>query len=431
MNIRLYNARVLTMEMGRDIFNGEIWIKNDRIAYTGTDEEISEAGPELPHIKWDYELDCGGNLLMPGLKNAHTHSGMTFLRSYADGLPLREWLTQKVFPNEAKLSSGDIYELTRLAVMEYVSGGTTAIFDMYLTPDTIAEACRDTGMRCVLCGNVNDHTSSPENMAEEYERLNHFDPLISYRLGIHAEYTCSKELIHKVNSLVHRYRAPFYCHLSETKEEVEDCKSRNGITPGMFLEGVGLFEYGGGVFHGVHLSGEEMYTLAKREVSVVTNPCSNLKLASGIAPVSKMLEKGLNIAIGTDGAASNNALDMFREMYLVSVLGGVQDGNGRGVKASSVLEMATVNGARAIGLKDADSLAAGKYADIILIDLHQPNMQPENDLISNIVYSGGKKNVLMTMIGGKILYLNGNYNIGENPEKIFESCNNIAERILG
>ncbi len=431
MNIRLYNARILTMEADCEIFRGEIWIKNEKIAYIGTNEDIADAGPAIPHIKWDFEIDCGDDLLMPGFKNAHTHSGMTFLRSYADDMPLQEWLTKKVFPYEAKLSNGDIYELTRLAVMEYASSGITTIFDMYLTPDSIAEACRDTGMRCVLCGNVNDHTSSPEKMEEEFEHLNDFNSLISYRLGIHAEYTTSKEILEKVNSLVHKYRAPFYCHMSETRAEVDSCRERYGLTPGMMLDSLGIFEYGGGIFHGVHLTEEEMDVLEMRGVSVITNPGSNAKLASGIAPVAKFIEKGMNVAIGTDGAASNNALDMFREMYLVSVLSKLREDDPASIDAAKVLEMATVGGAKAIGLMDADVLATGKYADIILINMHKPNMQPENNIIKNIVYSGSKDNVRMTMIGGKFVYFDGKYNIGEKPEVIYENCRKISERILG
>ncbi len=430
MNIRLYNARILTMEEGPNIFRGEIWIKNDHIAYIGTTEDILEAGPALPFIKWDYEKDCGDDLLMPGFKDAHTHSGMTFLRSYADDLPLADWLNNSVFPNEAKLSNGDIYELTRLAVMEYVAGGITSIFDMYLTPDTIADACRDTGMRCVLCGNVNDHTSSPEKMEEEYERLNDFDPLISYQLGIHAEYTTSRDILDRVSSLIHMHKAPFYCHLSETAAEVESCRERYGLTPGMMLDSLGLFDYGGGVFHGVYLTAEEMDMFARKGVSVVTNPGSNAKLASGIAPIAELSEKGINIAIGTDGAASNNALNMFREMYLTSVLSKLRENDPASLDATKILEMATVGGAKAMGLDKADCLAIGKYADIILVNLHKPNMQPENNIIKNLVYSGCTGNVRMTMIGGKIVYEEGHYNVGERSEVIYENCNKIAERIL-
>lgn len=431
MNIRLYNARILTMEKGRDIFRGEIWVKNDKIVYMATAEELAAIDKNsLPHISWDYELDCNDDLLMPGFKDAHTHSGMTFLRSYADDLPLHEWLYEKVFPYEEKLTAEDIYELTRLAVMEYVTSGITAIFDMYLTPETIAEACMDTGMRCVLCGNVNDHTSSPENMAKQYIELNNVSPLVSYLLGFHAEYTCSKEILYKISSLAHRFQAPVYCHMSETVEEVAECKKKNGMTPAMYLDSLGMFEFGGGIFHGVVLDDTDIDILRMRRVSVMTNPASNLKLASGIAPIAKLDRKKINVAIGTDGAASNNALDMFREMYLVSTLSKIYEKDAASLDAVRVLRMATVHGAKAMRLNKADVLAKGKLADIILIDMHQPNMQPENNIVKNIVYSGSKSNVRMTMVGGKILYKDGSYSIGVSPETVYKNCNEIANRIL-
>lgn len=431
MNIRLYNARILTMEKHRPIFEGEVWIKNEKIVYVGDKTEIEKMDKCLmPRINWDIEMDCNRDLLMPGFKDAHTHSGMTFLRSYADDLPLKEWLNDKVFPYEAKLSPEDIYEFTRLAILEYVSGGVTSIFDMYLTPESIAEACMDTGMRCVLCGNVNNHTSNPENMAREYEKLNKISPLITYQLGFHAEYTCTKELIYRISSLAHRYKAPVYCHLSETAVEVKDCKEKYGMTPTMFLDSMGMFEFGGGIFHGVHLTEQDMDVLRMRRVSVITNPASNLKLASGIAPIAALDRKKINVAIGTDGAASNNALDMFREMYLVSSLSKIYENDAASLDAERVLRMATVHGAKAMKLNKCDTVAKGKFADIILIDMHQPNMQPENNIQKNIVYSGNKVNVRMTMINGKILYKDGEYNIGITPEKVYEKCNEIARRIL-
>ena len=194
MNIRLYNARILTMEPGREVFYGEVWVKNDKIAYVAEQKELAEEWDksQFPRIAWDIELDCKGNLLMPGFKNAHTHSGMTFLRSMADDLPLDQWLNKQVFPLEAKLTGEDIYELTRLAVLEYLTSGVTSIFDMYLTPDTIAEACLDTGMRCVLVSGLNNFSSSPKQVEEEFLKWNKKNSLISYQLGFHAEYTCSR-----------------------------------------------------------------------------------------------------------------------------------------------------------------------------------------------------------------------------------------------
>ena len=211
MNIRLYNARILTMEPGREVFYGEVWVKNDKIAYVAEQKELAEEWDksQFPRIAWDIELDCKGNLLMPGFKNAHTHSGMTFLRSMADDLPLDQWLNKQVFPLEAKLTGEDIYELTRLAVLEYLTSGVTSIFDMYLTPDTIAEACLDTGMRCVLVSGLNNFSSSPKQVEEEFLKWNKKNSLISYQLGFHAEYTCSKELLWKVSEMAHHYRTRY------------------------------------------------------------------------------------------------------------------------------------------------------------------------------------------------------------------------------
>jgi 5-methylthioadenosine/S-adenosylhomocysteine deaminase len=331
---------------------------------------------------------------------------------------------------EAKLSGEDIYELTRLAVMEYVTSGITSIFDMYLTPDTIAQACIDTGMRCVLTSGLNNFSSSIEQQEQEYLKWNTRNALISYQLGFHAEYTCSRELLCNMAALAHKYKAPVYAHLAETENEVNQCKERYGVTPAVFLDDLGMFEYGGGGFHCVHMSKEDMDVFKMRKLHVITNPASNLKLASGIAPIAEFVKRKIPVAIGTDGPASNNCLDMFREMFLVSALSKVRENNAASLDAMEVLRMATTNGAKAMKLNRADVLAKDKLADIILIDLNQPNMQPIHNIPKNIVYSGSKSNVLMTMVGGKILYNKGEYNIGESPEKIYANCEKIVKRML-
>lgn len=431
MNIRLYNARILTMEKNKPVFSGEIWVKNEKIAYIATQEELQgEWARELPRIVWDIEIDCKDNLLMPGFKNAHTHSAMTFLRSYADDVPLDKWLNEKVFPLEAKLSGEDIYHLTRLAVLEYLTSGITSIFEMYLTPDTIAEACLDMGMRCVLTSGLNNFSSSIEQMEAEYLKWNKRNSLISYQLGFHAEYTCSKELIYNISQLAHEYRASVYTHLSETAKEVEECKERYGMTPIMFLDTMGIFEFGGGGYHCVHVTDSDMEVLRRRRMYVITNPASNLKLASGIAPIAKFDHRKIPVAIGTDGPASNNCLDMFREMFLVAGLSRVREGDASSPDAMKVLRMATVQGARAMRLSKADVLAKGKYADIIMIDLHQPNMQPMHNIPKNLVYSGSKSNVCMTMINGKILYRNGEFNVGESIDHIYGKCDEIVKHLI-
>ncbi len=432
MNLRLYNARILTMEENRDIFHGEVWVKNDKIVYVADDLEIEKnwRGDDVPRINWDRQIDCEGNLLMPGFKNAHTHSGMTLMRSLADDMPLQDWLNQKIFPTEAKLTHEDIYHLTKLAILEYLTSGITAIFDMYLMPDATAEACLDMGMRCVLVSGLNNFTSSIQQVEEEYNKWNRKNSLVSYQLGCHAEYTTNKELLKKLSALAHRYRAPVFMHLAETAKEVKECVERYGMTPAVFFDSLGMFDYGGGAYHCIHMSNEDMDVFRRRRLFAITNPASNAKLASGVAPIKNFVEKTIPVAIGTDGPASNNCLDMFREMFLVAGLSNLREMDAASLETMEVLRMATVNGAKAMRLNKSDVLAKGKYADLIMIDLHQPNMQPIHNIAKNIVYSGSKVNVKMTVINGKILYYKGEYNVGENPEDIYKKCQEIAERIL-
>ena len=249
-------------------------------------------------------------------------------------------------------------------------------------------------------------------------------------MGFHAEYTCSKELIYRVSQLAHKYHAPVYTHLAETKKEVEECKARYGMTPAMFLDMMGIFEFGGGGFHCVHMTDSDMEMFRRRRLFAITNPASNMKLASGIAPVAELERRKIPVAIGTDGPASNNCLDMFREMFLVTGLSKLREEDAASLDAMKVLKMATVNGAKAMRLPKADVLAKGRLADLIMIDLHRPNMQPIHNIPKNLVYSGSKSNVLMTMINGKILYRNGEFNIGESVEAIYARCDSIVKRII-
>lgn len=430
MNYRFYNARILTM-VTTDIMQGELWVQDDKILYVGKGGDAAAICQSLSidSILWDREIDCGGNLLMPGFKNAHTHSAMTFLRSRADDMPLSKWLNEQVFPMEAKLDGEMIYHLTKLAVLEYLTSGITSIFDMYLTPETTAKACVEMGMRCVQVGAVSgqDHfEASLAKMEERYHTLNELDPLHSYFIGFHAEYTCSKALLEQVAAMAHQYQIPVFAHISETKAEVEGCKQRYGMSPVKLFDSIGMFEYGGGGYHCVWLDEEDMDIFAKRNLSAVTNPGSNTKLASGIAPISEYLKRGINVAIGTDGPASNNCLDMFREMFLVTGLAKLREEDAAAVDALEVLKMATVNGAKAMNLSDADVLATGKQADLIMIDLRQPNMQPLNNIAKNLVYSGSKTNVKMTMIHGRILYENGQFTDAYDVEEIYRKANEIV-----
>lgn len=432
MNTRIYNARVLTMDGDTNIIeNGEVLVKGNTIIYAGTKEgAIEYLQNSTDTIMWNREIDANGNLVMPGFKNAHTHSGMTFLRSAADDMKLGDWLTQQIFPREALLTPDDVYIATKLAILEYLTSGVTAVCEMYLMPEVIAKAMEESGMRCVQCGGMNNFSQSLELQRKWFKELNKENSLTSYRLGLHAEYTTSKELLEQTAALAKEFKAPVYLHNSETEAEVQGCKDRyNGLTPTEALDEMGMFEYGGTFFHGVHVTDHDMEIMKKHDIAVVTNPASNVKLASGIAPIEKYLKEGITLGIGTDGPASNNCLDMFREMFLVTGLAKLRENDASAVDAAEVLKMASVGGAHAIGLTDCDALAAGKKADIIMLDMHAPNMQPVNNVVKNVVYSGSKSNVLMTMIDGKILYEKGEFNIGEDPEKIYSEVQAVIDRM--
>ena len=292
-----------------------------------------------------------------------------------------------------------------------------------------AKASVDMGFRTVLCGSINDFGGTVEEIEQEYLHFNDYNPLISYQLGFHAEYTTKRETLEAMAALGQKYKKPMYTHNSETADEVQGCVERYGKTPTAFLDSIGMFEYGGGGFHCVHMTQEDLDICKEKGLWVVTNPSSNVKLASGIAPVQKMLSMGIGLAIGTDGPASNNCLDMFREMFLVTALQKVSLKDASAVDALDVLRMACVGGAKAMGLSDCDTLEEGKKADVIMIDLHQPNMQPLNNIAKNIVYSGSKQNVKMTMVDGKILYEDGVFHVGVAPEEIYAKANESINRM--
>lgn len=426
MKTRIYNAKIITMANGTDILEGELHIEDDRISFVGTREDAKKL---LKETVFDREIDACGNVVMPGFKDAHTHSAMTFLRSYADDLPLQEWLYNRVFPMEAKLTEEDVLWCSKLAIMEYLTSGITANFDMYMKNEANAKASVDTGFRTVLCGSINDFGGTVEGIEEEYKHFNNYDKLLSYQIGFHAEYTTKRETLEEMAELAHKYRVPVYTHNSETKSEVDGCIERYGKTPTAFLDSIGMFDYGGGGFHCVHMTDEDLDICKEKKIWVVTNPASNVKLASGIAPIKKMLDMGIGLAIGTDGPASNNCLDMFREMFLTTALQKVSIPDASAVDANDVLYMATVGGAHAMGLMDCDTLEKGKYADLMIIDLNQPNMQPLNNISKNIVYSGSKQNVKLTMVAGKVLYEDGKFNIGIAPEEIYEKANESIVRM--
>jgi len=418
MRIRFYNARIITMK-DKSVTEGELWTHDGLIDYIG--------GPKASDFNFDREIDCGGNLLMPSLKDAHTHTAMTFARSLADDYCLDDWLHKAIFPIEGKLTPEHVYWFSKLGFAEYLAGGITACFDMYFHSESVAKAAVETGIRNVFCASVNDF-GGIDRLEDEFNRYNSYDSLVSYKLGFHAEYTTSLDIMKTIAGLAHKYEAPVYSHISETKAEVDGCYNRYNMSPAMLFDSLGLYDFGGGGFHCVWFDDKDMELYKKKGLWAVFNACSNLKLASGIAPVYKFMDAGIDTAIGTDGAGSNNSLSMFREMYLDAVLSNTLTGNAASVDPYDILKSSTTGGALCMGLNDCDVLEEGKCADLIMLDMNKPSMQPENNIISNIIYSCDNSCVKLTMAAGKILYEDGKFtSIDLDEAKIM--CNKLIKEL--
>lgn len=337
MNTRFYNAKILVLDAENhfSIAEDELHVTGDTITYIGPGRKADPDAAETP--VFDREIDARGNLLIPGFKNAHTHTPMTFLRSYADDLPLHEWLERQVFPNEAKLAGDDVYWLNILGIMEYLTSGITSNFDMYIQQKNSIAATVDTGFRTVLTSGLNNFVDSPEILEEMYNYVNELSDRTSYLLGFHAEYTTGGPLLEAVAKLAEKYHSPVWTHNAETKSEVEGCKERWGLTPTQLMERLGMFQYGGGGYHCIWMEDRDFEIFRDRKLTAVTNPSSNLKLASGICPLKRFYDNGINLAIGTDGPASNNCLDMFREMFLTTGLSKVREMDAAGIPADAIL----------------------------------------------------------------------------------------------
>ena len=415
------NARILKMN-GEEIFFGDLIVKDNRIAYVGKSIDHKDT--------FDRIIQCDGNLLMPGFKNCHTHSPMVFLRSFADDLPLQDWLFNYCFPAEKNLTGEDIYHLSKLAFLEYLSSGITACFDQYFYPHMFIKACKDFGMRSLVCFMPTSYYSKEDMMRMFEKEENDVHSLTKYCFSLHSEYTTSKEEVDLINELVHHYKVPFYTHLSETKKEVDECYEKRGMSPIEYFEKEGLFDFGGGGYHCIYMSDKDIEIFKKHNLSVVSNPGSNSKLASGICDIEKLRKAGVNVCLGTDGPASNNCLDMFKEMMLAFSFAKLKNMDASALPAEEVLKMATVNGSKALNLKDADILEVGKLADIIMIDLSRPNMRPLLNIEKNIVFSGSKENIKMTMIDGKILYEDGKFFVDEDVEQIYQKSQEITIKLL-
>lgn len=420
MKTLLKNAKILSM-VNDNIVEGHLVVTDNRISYIGKDIK--------PDSEYDRVIDCEGNLLMPGFKDAHTHSAMTFLRSKADDSSLHDWLFDEIFPREANLRPGCVKELTKVAILEYLTSGITGVVDQYFYPEEFEKTCMEFGFRCLNLAMYDKEARPVKDIKNLLTANEKKDYLVRYVLGLHSEYTPDQDMFDVTRKLLEETKLPFYTHLSETSSEVKECIARRGCSPMEFFDSMHFFDHGGAIFHGVYLSDNDINIIKKRNIVVVSNPSSNMKLASGVAEIKKLLSAGVTVALGTDGPASNNALDMFREMYLVTGLQKLILKDPVSIPAFEVLKMATVNGAKAMMLDDGDTLEVGKLADIIMIDLSRPSMQPINNIINNLVYSGEKDVIKMAMVNGEVLYYDHQFFVGEDISDIYQKVQKLTEEL--
>lgn len=415
------NPLILTMRDGNTLLNMDVLIE---------DKYISKIEKNIQADENTTVIDASNTVLMPGFINAHTHSAMVFSRSSTDNLKLDEWLNKAIFPIEDNFQKDDVYHLTKVAILEYLTSGITTCFDMYYNVEEIAKACLDLNYKMSIIKAPPESRANINEIENTYNYLNSLDKdYIRCNFGEHAEYTSSEEGLKFVSMLCNKHSTFFSTHACETEKETKGCILRHQMTPIKYFDSLSLFNNGGCIFHGIYLNDEDINILKNKNVSVVTCPGSNGKLASGIAPIKTLLEKGVNVAIGTDGAGSNNCLDMFKEMHLLYSFSKIRENDASSLNAYEILKMATVNGAKALGLEKLDGIKVGNYADIILIDLTNPNMQPINNIVSNIVYSGSKLNIKLTMVNGKILYKDYKFYINENIKDIFSKAQEINDRL--
>lgn len=401
MNILIRDTNILTME-NEEIIKGNIGIVDSEIAFCGvTPDEF------IP----DEVIDGEGTITMPGLINAHTHAAMSLMRNYADDLPFWPWLTEKIWPIEEKLTGDHVYHGTMLSIVEMIRSGITTFADMYMFMDEVAKAVEVTGIRANLSRGITGSGSDAEGLAklkESEEFFNKYNATSNGRikvdLGPHAPYTCDKEYLSHVIELAKKIDARLHIHLSESKKEVEDSYKAHGMSPIEYMNEIGLFECKTMAAHCVHIDEKDIAILKEKKVSVLNNPGSNMKLANGFSPVEKLLDAGVNVALGTDGSSSNNNLNMFEEMNYASLVNKATTFEPTAVPAFKALQMATINGAKALGIDDkVGTITAGKKADIIMIDIEKAHFYPKYNLISSLVYSAQASDVMNVIIDGKVI----------------------------
>ena len=422
MNILIENVKILTMADGEVIKNGNIYIENEKIKKI-TNDKID--------FSYDKKIDGKNYLAMPGFVNAHTHVGMSLFRNFSDDVELMTWLNEKIWPLEDKLIAEDVYWASLLSHAEMIMTGTTTFADMYYFEDQTIKALEKSKMRAQISRGLTLEDKNYKKIEENIDLFKKYensqDGRINIAFGPHAIYTTDKNYLKEINKYAKKYKMPIHIHLSETKTENTDCMKRFNQSPTEVFEECGIFENKTISAHGVYLSDKDLDILSKYDVSVVHNPSSNLKLSSGFLDCTRVINKKINLAMGTDSSASNNNLSMIKEISLTSLVS--KYNNPQNLKAYDVLKMATINGAKALGLDDKiGTLEEGKLADIILIDLNNPNHTPQNNLISSLPYSTFDKDVSYVIINGDLVYDDKKF-VYLNEEEIIKNAEESFQKL--
>ena len=402
-----------------------VYIKNGVIA--GIDK-----CPE--NFKAEKTIDGTNKLLIPGLINAHSHAYMTVFRNCADDLSFADWLFGKIQPAEDKLTGEDCYWSTKLGCVEMLSTGTVAYYDMGMFMEEAAQACIDTGIHGILSRGLSGAPDCPE---EPNPRLQqgidlwkhwHDNDNITVVMGPHAPYSCTESYLKQSAETAKEYDMPISIHLSESAGEMESVKEQYGCTPIELADRCGLLTDRTVIAHCVYATDDDISLLAERKSSVAANPISNMKLANGFAPITKMVRAGVNVCIGTDGSSSNNALNMFRDMAALALIHKGNEHDPLALTAPEILKMATVNGAKAFGLKNMGEIREGYRADLAILDLNRPNMRPNNNPVSALCYSASGFETETVIVNGKICLENGQP-VNVDMEEIYAHMEEICDRI--
>lgn len=413
-NITVLNDN-FEIEKGRFVL-----VKDGRIA------SIEDASPE------DYSgevYDGKGKLLMPGFYNAHAHSPMTLMRGYGENMALQDWLNKRIFPFEDKLSSPAVYWGTLLAMAESIRFGIVSSSDMYYFIDDMVRAVADSGAKANISRAISNFDNndvwnlpSVQEMQRTYEAYhNTEDERIKMDMSIHAEYTSNETGVRAVADYAREKQANMHVHVSETRLEHEECKARHGgMTPVQYFNSLGAFDTLTTAAHCVWVEGEDFDILKEKGVTVASNPVSNLKLASGVCNVPELLRRGIRVAIGTDSVASNNSLNFFEEMKMFAIASKMYYQDPTAVTPVETLRAATVNGALSQGRGDCGRISEGCRADLIVVDIDQPNMQPVHNMANNLVYSASGSDIVLTMVDGRVLYRDGEYMTIDIEKTMFE-----------